>query len=76
MVVEHNWRSTWRRTLGEPRDPPLGGHCGETIELEGRKPAINIPPHLSQHPNGIHEIERSKLKEPRKEVGRYDMTRP
>ena len=35
LVVEHNQRSTWRRPLREPRDAPLGGHCGETTGLEG-----------------------------------------
>ena len=38
-------------------DAPLGGHCGETKELEGREPSINTPPHLSRHPKGIDEME-------------------
>jgi hypothetical protein len=58
LVVEHNRRSTWGCPLREPRDAPLGGRCGETTELEGREPTINIPPHLSRHPNGIREGER------------------
>jgi len=45
MVVEHNQRSTWIRPLRKLRDATLGGHCGETMELEGRQPAINTPPH-------------------------------
>jgi hypothetical protein len=27
--------------LRELRDVSLGGHCGETMELEGRKPTIS-----------------------------------
>jgi len=76
MVVKQNQRSTWRGPLREPRDPPLGGRCGETTELEGREPTINIPPHLLRHPNKIHEGERFKLEDLRKKVRRYDTTRP
>jgi len=76
MVVEHNQRSTCGRPLREPKDAPLGGCCGETTELEGREPTINIPPHLSRHPNGVHEGQRSQLEEHRKGVRRYNTTRP
>jgi len=38
MLVEHNRRSTWRCPSRDRRDSPLGGHCGETTELEGREP--------------------------------------
>jgi len=55
MVVEYNWRSTWTCQLRELRDEPLGGLCDERIDLEGRESTINTPPHLSQHPNRIHE---------------------
>jgi len=51
IVVEHNQRSTWTRPLRELRDTPLGGHCSETMQLEGREPTINTLPHLSRHPN-------------------------
>jgi len=47
MVVVHNLRSTWTRPLGELRDTPLGGRCGEMMELEGSEPTFNTPPHLS-----------------------------
>jgi len=33
------------RPLRELRDAPLGGRCGETMELERREPTINILPH-------------------------------
>jgi hypothetical protein len=36
------------------------------MELEGREPGINTPPHLSEHANGIHEKDR------RNQVRRYD----
>jgi len=36
MVLEHNRRSTWTRSLRVLRHAPLGGHCGETMLLEGR----------------------------------------
>jgi hypothetical protein len=45
------------------------------MELEGREPTINIPPHLSRHPNGIHEKERFWFKKRRDQVRRYDTTR-
>jgi len=57
MVDNHNKSSTGRRPLIEPRDVPLGGHCGETTEIEGREPTINILPHLSQSQNGMHQNE-------------------
>jgi len=57
MVLEHNSRSTWTHPLRELRDAPLGGHFGETMELEGREPTINTLPDLSRHPNGIHKKE-------------------
>jgi len=76
MVVEHNWRSTWRRPLRAPTDAPLGVRCGDTMELDGSEPTIDIRPHLPQHPNGIRENERFLLEEPRKKVRRYDTTRP
>jgi len=50
--------------------------CGETVELEGRQPIINIPPHLAWHLNGILETERFWLEERRMWVRRYDTTRP
>jgi hypothetical protein len=28
------------------------------MELAGREPTINTPPHLTRHPNRIHEKER------------------
>jgi hypothetical protein len=40
LVVQHNQRSTWTHPLRELRD-------GETMEIEGREPTINTPPHLS-----------------------------
>jgi len=55
MVVEHIRRSTWTHPLRENRDAPHGGHCGETMELEGREPTINTLPYHLQHPNGIEE---------------------
>jgi len=57
------------------RDEPFGGHCGETMELEGREPTINNPPHLSRHPNGIHEKEWFWFEEHSNQVRRYDTTR-
>jgi len=76
MVVEHNQRRTWRYPLREPRDAPLGGHCGEMTQIEGRVPTINIPAHLSLHPNGFREILPFLLIERRKKVRRYDTTQP
>jgi len=55
MVVEHNRRSIWRRPLRAPRDAPVGGRCGDMMELDGSKPTIDIRPHLSQHLHGIRE---------------------
>jgi len=72
MVLEYNWRSAWTRPLRELRDAPLGGRCGETMQLEGREPTINTLPNLSRHPNGIHEKERfEKCTNP---VRRYETT--
>ena len=74
MVVRHNRRSTWTRPLRELGDALLGGHCGEMTELEGREPTINTPPHLSQHPNKIHEKERFWFEEHRNQMRTYDTT--
>jgi len=75
IVVEHNWRSTRTHPLRELRDTPLGGHCSETIELEGRESTINSPPHLLRHPHGIHVNEWFCFGEHRNRVRRYDTTR-
>jgi hypothetical protein len=45
--------------------------CGETLELEGRQPIINTPPHLTWHPKGIREKERFWLEECRKRLTGY-----
>jgi len=45
--------------------------CGEMVELEGRQPIINTPPHLTWHPKGILEKERFLLEERRKRVRGY-----
>jgi len=58
LVVKHNWRSTWRQPLMEPRDTPLGGRSADMTELEAREPTINILLHIPLHPNGIPEGER------------------
>jgi len=89
MVVEHNRRITWTCPLRQRRDTPLGGscgnvfrdpphegHCGDTIELEGRGHTINSLPQLSRHPNELHKNERCWVEEHRKCVRRYDTTRP
>ena len=55
MVLEHDWRSTWPHPVRELRDAPHGGRCGETMELEGREPTINTPPHS-------HDIQTEFLK--------------
>ena len=44
----------------------------ETVELAGRPPVINIPPHLAGHPTEILEKERLWLEERRKRVKWYD----
>jgi len=50
--------------------------CGETLELEDSEPIINMLPHLSRHPERIHEKERFWLEVHRKRVRRYDTTQP
>jgi len=40
MVLEHNQRSTFTHALRELSDASHGGHCGETMELESRKPTM------------------------------------
>jgi len=45
--------------------------CGETVELEGRQPISNKPPHLTQHPKIIHEQEPFWLIGRRTRVRRY-----
>jgi len=42
------------------------------VELEGRQPISNTPPHLAWYPQGIHEKERFWLGEGRKEVKEYE----
>jgi hypothetical protein len=42
--------------------------CGELLELEGRQPIVNTPPHLAWHPKGIREKERFWIVERRKRV--------
>ena len=56
------------------RDAPLGGCCGETMELEGRQPTINTPPPLSRDQDGIHEIERFCFEKRMNRVRRFDTT--
>jgi len=46
--------------------------CGEMMELDGREPIINTPPHLSRHLQGIRENERFWPAEHRKRVRRCD----
>jgi len=74
MVVEHNRKSTWRRTLRELIDAPLAGSSGEMMELKGREPTINTPPHLTQPPNGIGKQERFWLEKGMNRVRRYNIT--
>ena len=69
MVVEHNRRSAWTRPFREHRDAPLGGDCGETMQLEAREPIYTLP-HLSRHPNGIHEAEQFWLEVCKNQVRR------
>jgi len=38
------------------------------VELDGRLPIIDIPPHLAWHPKGILENERFWLQEHRKRM--------
>jgi len=44
------------------------------LEIEGREHTINTPPHLSQHPNGIHEKEWFWFEKGRNWVRRYYTT--
>jgi len=74
MVVKHNRRSTWRHPVRELRDALLRGHCGDTTELGESEPTINIPPHLSRHPNRIREKDQFEHEEPRRKVTRDDTT--
>jgi len=46
--------------------------CCETLEVEGRQPIIDSPPHLACHPKGIREKKQSWLKECRKRVSGYN----
>jgi hypothetical protein len=46
--------------------------CGDTVELEGRQPIINTPPHLTWYPKGNHRKERFYLMECRKRVRGYE----
>jgi len=46
--------------------------CGETLELEGRQPIINTPPHLARHTKGILETELFWLGEHRMRVRGYE----
>jgi len=56
MVVKHNWRSTWRRPIGEPRDAPVGGRCGKTTELEGKHQHSATPLATSKRNSGERAI--------------------
>jgi hypothetical protein len=76
MVVEHNWRGFWRHPLRALRDAPPGGHCGDTMKIDGSEPIIDIPPHLSRHANGIRQKQWFYIKELRKKVRKYDTTWP
>jgi len=44
------------------------------LELEGREPTINTPPHLSRHPNGIDVKEGFWLEQRRHGLRGYDTT--
>jgi len=46
--------------------------CGEMLELEGRQPMINSPPHPGWYPKGIREKDMFCLKECRKWVSGYE----
>jgi len=74
MVVEDTQRSTWTRPFRDLRDAPLGGRCGETMELDGREPTINAALQLSRHPNVTHEKEQFWLEARRNYARRYDTT--
>jgi hypothetical protein len=72
MVVEHNWRLTWTHPLRKLTYGPLGSHCDDMMEPEGREPTIITPPHLSQYPNGMHEKSHCWLEKSRNRVRGYD----
>jgi hypothetical protein len=57
MVIDHNRRSTWPRTLKELWDASHGGSWSEMLKQKGWEPTINTPAHLSQHWNWILEIQ-------------------
>ena len=57
----------------QTENAPLGSIDCDTAQLGGRAPTINSPLDLSQHANGISEIEQYTLKEHREWVGGYDM---
>jgi hypothetical protein len=42
------------------------------VELEGRQPIINTPPHLTWYPKGNHRKEHFYLMECRKRVRGYE----
>jgi hypothetical protein len=75
MVVESNRRSTWTRLLRELRDALLGGRCGETMELEGREPTTDTPPHPLPYLNGSHGKEWLWFEVRTNLVRRYNTTR-
>ena len=54
--VEHNWMSTWSHPFRALGGAPLGGCCGETIELEGREPTINTLLQLWRLLRGWYEL--------------------
>ena len=46
--------------------------CGETVELEGIQPILNIPPHLSWYTKRIHKKQQFYLEKCRKRVKGYE----
>jgi hypothetical protein len=72
MVVEHNQRNTWTQERG---DAPLGGRCGETMELQRTEPTINTPPDILRHLHGINQIWQCWLDLRYNQVRRSDTTR-
>jgi len=70
------WVPTQTPTRLQSKEGSTGGRCGETVELDGRRPIINTQPHLWRHSKGIHEKQQLSLKERRKTVRRYDTTWP